>query len=127
MGVFIRREVAKGKYIIRQGTHGTSAFIIERGSVEVFQVDADGNKKELAVLKEKDVFGEMALISDCVRTANVRALEDCVVSVLTQEVYKKLPPDNPGIRRIRSIMTSRLSDMKNRGKPQPQDSEESTS
>ncbi len=118
MGVFVRREISKGKFIIRQGTHGTSAFIIEEGTVEVFQVDANGNKKELAVLKEKDVFGEMALISDCVRTANVRALEDCVVSVLTQEVYKKLPPDNPGIRRIRSIMTSRLSNLKNKNKPQ---------
>ncbi len=118
MGVFIRREISKGKYIIRQGTHGTSAFIIEEGTVEVFQVDANGNKKELAVLKEKDVFGEMALISDCVRTANVRALEDCVVSVLTQDVYKKLPPDNPGIRRIRSIMTSRLSNLKNKPKPE---------
>ncbi|QPJ61028.1 MAG: cyclic nucleotide-binding domain-containing protein [Candidatus Nitronauta litoralis] len=124
MGVFVRRKISKGKYIIRQGTHGTSAFIIERGTVEVFQIDANGDKKELAVLKEKDVFGEMALISDCVRTANVRALEDCVVSVLTQEIYKKLPPDNPGIKRIRSIMTSRLSQMKNKSNPQTQNPEE---
>lgn len=124
MGIFVRREISKGKFIIRQGTHGTSAFIIESGTVEVFQVDANGNKKELAILKEKDVFGEMALISDCVRSANVRALEDCVVSVLTQEVYKKLPPDNPGIRRIRSIMTSRLSNMKNKSKPQEEKPEQ---
>lgn len=124
MGIFVRREISKGKFIIRQGTHGTSAFIIESGTVEVFQVDSNGNKKELAILKEKDVFGEMALISDCVRSANVRALEDCVVSVLTQEVYKKLPPDNPGIRRIRSIMTSRLSNMKNKSKPQEEKPEQ---
>ncbi|MCA9482576.1 MAG: cyclic nucleotide-binding domain-containing protein [Nitrospina sp.] len=117
MGVFTKRDIPKGKYIIRQGTHGTSAFIIERGSVEVFQLDADGNKKELAILKEQDVFGEMALISDCVRTANVRALEDCTLSILTQEVYRKLPPDNPGIRRIRSIMATRLMEMKSRKKP----------
>ncbi len=118
MGIYARREISKGKFIIRQGTHGTSAFIIEQGTVEVFQIDAQGNQKDLAILKEKDVFGEMALISDCVRTANVRALEDCVLSVLTQDVYRKLPPDNPGIRRIRSIMTSRLSRLKNKNPSQ---------
>lgn len=118
MAIFTKRDIPKGKFIIRQGTHGTSAFIIERGSVEVFQTDANGNRKDLAVLKEKDVFGEMALISDCVRTANVRALEDCTLSVLTQEVYRKLPPDNPGIRRIRSIMSARLMELKSRKKPE---------
>ena len=107
-----KKEYPKGKMIVRQGTHGTSAFIIERGSVEVFQVDGDGNRKVLAVLKEKDVFGEMALVADCVRTASVRALEDCTLSVLTQDVYKKLPPDNPGVQRIRKIMADRLKDLK---------------
>ena len=114
MAGLTKRDFIKGKYIVRQGTHGTSAFIIEKGKVEVFTVDAEGNKKVLAILKEKDVFGEMALIADCVRTANVRALEDCTVTVLTQEVYKNLPPDNPGVKRIRDIMASRLQALKKR-------------
>ncbi len=112
MAGILKKDFIKGKLIVRQGTHGTSAFIIERGSVEVFQVDGEGNRKVLAVLKEKDMFGEMALVADCVRTASVRALEDCTLSVLTQETFKKLPPDNPGVQRIRKIMADRLKDLK---------------
>ena len=57
------KEYRHGKKIIRQGTHGTSAFLIKKGMVEVSLEDAEGNKKVFAKLKENDLFGEMAMIS----------------------------------------------------------------
>ena len=75
--MFVTKEYRKGKKIVRQGTHATSAFLIKKGTVEVYLEDAEGNKKVLAKLKENDLFGEMAMISACERTATVVALEDC--------------------------------------------------
>ena len=75
--MFVIKEYRKGKRIIRQGTHGTSAFLIKKGKVEVYQEDAEGNKKVLAKLKENDLFGERAMISAGERSASVIALEDC--------------------------------------------------
>ena len=80
--MFVIKEYRKGKTIFRQGTHGTSAFLIKKGKVEVFITDADGNKKVLASLKENDLFGEMAMISNDARTASVMALEDCELAIL---------------------------------------------
>ena len=43
--MFVTKEYRHGKKIIRQGTHGTSAFLIKKGTVEVYLEDAEGNKK----------------------------------------------------------------------------------
>ena len=106
--MFVTKEYRKGKRIVRQGTHGTSAFLIKKGKVEVYIEDAEGNKKVLAQLKENDLFGEMALISACERTATVIAIEDCEIAVLTREKFLTLPDNSPATVRLKSIMKQRL-------------------
>lgn len=105
--MFVTKEYRKGKKIVRQGTHGTSAFLIKKGTVEVYREDAEGNKQVLAQLKENDLFGEMALISACERTASVIALEDCEVAVLTREKFLALPDSSPAVVRLQAIMKAR--------------------
>ena len=103
-----RHEFRKGKPIVRQGTHGTSAFIIEKGGVEVVRVDDKGNRTVLTTLKEKDIFGEMGLIAGWQRTASVIALDDVVVGVLPRETFLQLPPTHPAVVTIKKIMSERL-------------------
>ncbi|MZG53528.1 MAG: cyclic nucleotide-binding domain-containing protein [Nitrospinae bacterium] len=105
--MFVIKEYRKGKTIVRQGTHGTSAFLIKKGKVEVFVTDANGNKKVLANLKENDLFGEMAMISNDARTASVVATEDVEVAILTRDKYLALPEDNPAALRLKKIMIER--------------------
>lgn len=106
--MFVTKQYRKGKAIIRQGTHGTSAFILRKGKVEVSQVDAQGNKHVITVLQENDVFGEMAMVSSAPRSASVVALEECEVAVLTRERFLSLPDTNPAVLRIKKIMGERL-------------------
>ena len=106
--MFVTKEYRKGKRVVRQGTHGTSAFLIKKGKVEVYIEDAEGNKKVLAQLKENDLFGEMALISACERTATVIAIEDCEIAVLTREKFLPPPDNSPAVVRLKSIMKQRL-------------------
>ena len=110
--MFVIKEYRKGKKIVRQGTHGTSAFLIKKGKVEVYQEDAEGNKKVLAQLKENDLFGEMAMISTGERTASVIAIEDCEVAVLTREKFLTLPAGSPAVVRLQNIMKERLKGIK---------------
>ncbi len=108
--MFVTKEYRKGKKIVRQGTHGTSAFLIKKGTVEVYREDAEGNKQVLAQLKENDLFGEMAMISAGERTATVIALEDCEVAVLTRDKFLALPDNSPAVVRLQKIMKERLKD-----------------
>ena len=83
-------------------------FLIKKGTVEVYLEDAEGNQKVLVKLKENNLFGEMAMISACERTAKVIALEDCEIAVLTHEKFLTLPDTCPAVIRLKNIMKERL-------------------
>uniref|UniRef100_A0A8C8AN78 cGMP-dependent protein kinase n=1 Tax=Otus sunia TaxID=257818 RepID=A0A8C8AN78_9STRI len=73
----------KGDYIIREGEEGNTFFIIAKGKVIVTQSTANHSQPQLIKnLHKGDYFGEKALISDDVRSANVIADEhnvECLV------------------------------------------------
>ncbi len=75
-----RRRFAAGEIVFAEGAEGDSAFIIERGQVEV-SVERNGQTVRLAVLGPGEIFGEMSLIDDRPRTATVRTITeiDCVI------------------------------------------------
>ncbi len=108
--MFVTKEYRKGKKIVRRGTHGTSAFPVKKGTVEVYREDAEGNKQAPAQLKENDLFGEMAMISVGERTASVIALEDCEVAVLTCEKFLTLPESSPAEVRLKTVMKERFKE-----------------
>ena len=64
----------------------------------------DGNKKVLESLKEIDLFGEMALISNDASFASVIALEGCELAILTHYKYLLLPDDNAAALRLKKLM-----------------------
>ena len=103
----------KGEDIIEEGTVGDCAYIIEEGSVEVSKLSPHGRKQILGVLEKSEIFGEMGLIDGLPRSATVTALEDCVMSVCSQETFNNLADHNPEslipifkvlVRRLRSTL-----------------------
>ncbi|XP_030095445.1 cGMP-dependent protein kinase 2 isoform X2 [Serinus canaria] len=73
----------KGDYVIREGEEGNTFFIIAKGKVIVTQSTTDHSQPQVIKnLYRGDYFGEKALISDDVRSANVIADEynvECLV------------------------------------------------
>ena len=101
--------VKKGKSIFLEGTPGECAYIIESGSVEVSKTKSNGQVISLGTLYEKDLFGELGLIDGLPRTATVTAIENCTVSVLTQEAFNLLARRNPqSLIPILKILAKRL-------------------
>ena len=66
-----KKVYAKGEWIIREGSVQRDAYIIEKGTVEVFRQDENGNKKVIAVLGKQEVIGEMTLLEGGTRCANI--------------------------------------------------------
>jgi len=52
-------------------------------------------------------FGEMTLLEGGTRCANIIALEDCQLSVLSFQSFKDIPDTNPGVIALRKIMEQR--------------------
>ncbi|KAM9193054.1 cGMP-dependent protein kinase 2 isoform 1-T1 [Mergus octosetaceus] len=81
----------KGDYVIREGEEGNTFFIIAKGKVIVTQSTADHSQPQLIKsLHKGDYFGEKALISDDVRSANVIADEyDVECLVIDRETFNQ--------------------------------------
>lgn len=74
-----------GDTIIREGEHGETAYIIQSGRVEILK-----GAKKVGELATGDFFGEIALVSDTQRTATVRCLTACELTVLSREDFQAL-------------------------------------
>ncbi|KAJ8014159.1 hypothetical protein DPEC_G00037350 [Dallia pectoralis] len=67
----------KGDYIIREGEEGNTFFIIAKGEVCVTQtMEGCTEPQEIKTLGVGDYFGEKALISEDVRSANIISIEN---------------------------------------------------
>lgn len=80
--LLVPREVAKDAHIVTQDEPGDSMFIIARGRVKVVLFGDNGREVILTILKSGEFFGEMSLLDDQPRSANVIAQEDATVLVL---------------------------------------------
>ena len=78
------------QFIIRQGEAGTSFFIIEDGAVKCTQIKASGREVELLQLKNGEYFGEMALMLNETRHANVIAISQVKCLTLDREKFNLL-------------------------------------
>jgi len=72
-----KREYKKGEFIFYQGDPGLGMYIIQEGEVLIQYVDPEGNRKDLAILKDGDFFGEIALIDESPRSASAICRTDC--------------------------------------------------
>jgi CRP/FNR family transcriptional regulator, cyclic AMP receptor protein len=85
---------SKGELIIHSGEVGHCMYVILRGSVRV--TVPDSGQIELARLSVGDFFGEVALVDDGPRSANVIATDVCELLCITRTtlgVLAGLHPD----------------------------------
>lgn len=81
------RQYEAGETILRQNDPGETAFIIERGQVEVIKTLPDGQQVHLAYLSTGETFGEMSMIDDKPRSATITAVEDTVVREIHRDTF----------------------------------------
>ena len=72
----------KGEAIFTEGSHGTEAYIIHVGSVDILKSGANQQQVVLRTLKETEMFGEMALITSNPRAATAMAATDVTLEVI---------------------------------------------
>ena len=83
--------------IVTQGEHGEEFFVLISGQAVVTQVKAGESAAQavqLATFFPGSSFGEMAVLEEeyqaRIRTATITATEDCVLAVVTREVWLQL-------------------------------------
>lgn len=92
-GVMRVQAFSDGAYIIKQGEEGSRFYIINEGEVRATRTSADSKEKELIRLYAHDFFGEHALITNDVRTANIIAVGNVECLVLERSSFQTLLTD----------------------------------
>jgi uncharacterized membrane protein len=91
------RNVPSDTAIFRAGESGDSLCLIESGRVRISMTDDDGKRVVLAELAEGDFFGEIALIDGKSRSADVTAIEDARLAVLSREDFLTFVRSSPDV------------------------------
>ena len=100
-----------GEVIIKQGDSGNCMYVIQSGEVEVIR-DNNGKEVRLAIRKEGDFFGEMALFSKELRSATIRALGDTrILTVDRKNLLKSIQKDPSLAFRIIETLSKRVRDL----------------
>ena len=92
-----RRSYRKNTLVIHQGDETDSLYILLEGQMRVFIEDEQGRELTVRIVNAGDSFGELALLGEFPRSANVMALADCVVSVISRDSYLQLLRDCPQV------------------------------
>lgn len=100
--------VDEGSVIFREGERGYSAFLIERGEVEI-SVQRNGLDVKLASRGPGEVFGEMAIIDDQPRSATVTAVRPCQLLMITRDqLVNRIEQTDPVLRMCLRVILQRF-------------------
>ena len=100
------RTYAKHDFIVREGDPGSTFFFLVSGSVSVCRIMPDGREMILAILKEGDFFGEMAMFDSSLRSASIKTLTDVEVGAIRYTDFLVLLDENPRVGRSLAIALS---------------------
>lgn len=78
-------EQKDGSLIIKEGDVGNLVYIMEEGTVEVSK-----HSKILTTMGPGRVFGELAILYNCTRTASIKALSNCKLWAVDRQTFQAI-------------------------------------
>ena len=103
------RDVRRGSTIIHQGARADGLYIVDRGRLRVELVEDDGSRTVLGEVGRGEVAGEMALITDGPRSADVVAIRDSRLAFLPLAAFDALVAEHAGaMRAVSTVLIRKL-------------------
>lgn len=113
------RVYRENEIIFREGESGDCAYLIESGTVLVYLVK-DGTESPLRTLGPGEIFGEMSMIDNSLRSASCRAVTEVSLVTVTQtQLTDRLQSPDPIVRLMMRAFMDRLREQNNPGRSLP--------
>ena len=100
--------VPAGREIVSEGDPPGPMFVVEEGRLRAFHT-IDGVERDLAFLRDGDVFGERSLFLGEPRAATVETIADCRLLRLPTHLYEELVAENTEFRARMGLRVSQYS------------------
>ncbi|UCG91755.1 MAG: Crp/Fnr family transcriptional regulator [candidate division WOR-3 bacterium] len=103
----MERKLEAGEVLFDEGDKGDVMYLIREGKIKITKGQGE-DEKVLAILKEGDFFGEMAIIDGSPRSASAIAVTPTSLLVIDKETFKSKLKENPLIEYTLETLTRRL-------------------
>jgi CRP/FNR family cyclic AMP-dependent transcriptional regulator len=107
------RSLVRGDTLCNKGDPSLGLFVLMRGQLKVFDVSIEGREVGLQLIKGVTVFGELGVIDNVPRSADITALTDSDVAVIPKGTLMKVFTESPkaafGMFKHLTAMVRRLS------------------
>ncbi len=105
----------KGKVFYTPGETGEVLFILKRGRVNLYRINAEGKKLVTATIGAGTVFGEMTLVGQGMHDTFAEASEECTLCVMSRSDVEHLLLNKPRVAlRFMELMAVRLHEVETR-------------
>ncbi len=95
--VAVPRRYEPGEAVFREGDESDTCYVVRRGHARAIREHADGRTITLANFGPGDIFGELALFENEVRSATVETLDGVEAVALLGADMRRLMRDHPEI------------------------------
>lgn len=85
----VTRNYPKNSIIINEGDHTDSLYVILSGKVKIFLADDQQKEVIVAIQREGDYFGELALLDEAPRSASVMTMEPCSLLIVSRNAFER--------------------------------------
>jgi NTE family protein len=89
-----RQDLVRGQLLVEQGGLSDALYLVLHGALSVYRTD---HPEPIAELRAGELVGEIGFFANIPRTANVIAIRDSSVLVLTRAAYATLAQEAPAI------------------------------
>jgi CRP/FNR family cyclic AMP-dependent transcriptional regulator len=91
----VTRNYPKNSIIINEGDHTDSLYVILSGKVKIFLTDDQQKEVIVAIQREGDYFGELALLDEAPRSASVMTMEPCSLLIVSRGAFERHLANDP--------------------------------
>ena len=95
-GLLHERTYLAGEIVFDEGEEGQALYVVLRGRVLICRQGAPEDGR-IAEIPTGAMFGELALLDGAPRTAQARALDECVLAALSRADFDRLVDTHAGI------------------------------
>lgn len=94
------RAVVAGETVIHQGDPADGLYLVAAGRLQVVVTTEAGERRVIAEVARGDVVGEMALLDDSPRSADVVAQRECHLYFLSSDGFQRIIAAHPDTLRL---------------------------
>ncbi len=93
----VRRKLAAGEELFRQGDHADSIYLIKMGSVKLWKITEDGRSVTLDIRKAGDLLGESVLLEEGAYPVGATCLEPTLTCGFDKKTFEALVLNHPDV------------------------------